>query len=283
MWCRVILAVAAAAISLPAAEIDESVLRLLGTDVQWVVGANLERYRGTGLERFYRADLHWLKLGPSVDPDAAVRQVYGATGDSARSEVTVLLGTFLPAGEPAWHTGRGDYGAIVLGLNMALAGYQDAAVEAVKRWSAGGPVNAALASRLNRLNQSFDLWFLAVRPLEHAWGLARDPAFGPAKKLLDAVREVRGGIRLGGFYQLRLELEMRSPVEAAALAGIAPWLPGFLQLQRGWTREAALSGLLEDFDARASGSTVILTGTLDENKIRELIRKLDEEQRQREY
>ncbi len=65
----------------------------------------------------------------------------------------------------------------------------------------------------------------------------------PENDLRSLVEEVRGGVRLGAFNEVSLDVVMKTAEDAAVLAGISRWLPGFIQLQESRSPQSALGAL----------------------------------------
>ena len=74
---------------------------------------------------------------------------------------------------------------------------------------------------------------------------------------------------------------MATPADAEALAGLAPWLPGCLQMNHH-AGEAMLLDLIDNFEARASGNAVTLSGAVADEKVRETARAVRLEQEERD-
>jgi len=66
----------------------------------------------------------------------------------------------------------------------------------------------------------------------------------PENDLRSLVEEVRGGVRLGAFNEVSLDVVMKTAEDAAVLAGISRWLPGFIQLQESRSPQSALAALV---------------------------------------
>jgi len=62
--------------------------------------------------------------------------------------------------------------------------------------------------------------------------------------LRSLVEEVRGGVRLGAFNEVSLDVVMKTAEDAAVLAVISRWLPGFIQLQESRSPQSALAALV---------------------------------------
>jgi len=71
---------------------------------------------------------------------------------------------------------------------------------------------------------------------------------------------------------MSVDVVMKTVEDAAALAGISRWLPGFIQLQDSRSPDSALAALAENLAVTANGRTVSISFSLDESKLEELMR-----------
>jgi len=86
------------------------------------------------------------------------------------------------------------------------------------------------------------------------------------------VEEVRGGIRLGAFNEVNVEVVMKTAEDAGTVAGMSRWLPGFIQLQESRSPDSALAALAEDLAVTTHGRTVSISFSIEESKLEELVR-----------
>jgi hypothetical protein len=85
------------------------------------------------------------------------------------------------------------------------------------------------------------------------------------------IEEIRGGIRLGGLNEFTVEVVMRTPEDAAALAGIGPWLPGLIAAEKSFGPESAIVELAENFFVRANGAVVSVSFSIPERGLEDLL------------
>ena len=125
-----------------------------------------------------------------------------------------------------------------------------------------------IAQQVRRLATEYDAWFVAIKPLELTHPSADAKL---AQELVQTLEEVRGGVRAGGAYhEFHVEATMRTSEDAATLAGIGRWLPGFFQLQNSRT-EGKVWNLAHNLDVRAEGRIASLTFSISDRELRELI------------
>jgi hypothetical protein len=145
--------------------------------------------------------------------------------------------------------------------------------EAIARWRQEARGCEELAARVRQLSASYDNWFLAVRPLERLDHGHTPSELKPENDLRGIVEEVRGGVRLGAFNEVSVDVVMKTADDAAALAGISRWLPGFIQLRESHSPESALAALAENLAVTANGRIVSISFSIKESKLEELARQ----------
>ena len=147
------LTLALVAASLQAGELNPKVLSLIGENARAVYGGNLARYRQTV----------WSNIAPwRLDQavSGSVQQlVVIANDDGGPPPLTIMIGS-AAASEQA-------DGLQFASLDSATSVLGDEAgtQEAVRRWSENSSMGE-LARKAQRLSESYDNWFLIVRPLE---------------------------------------------------------------------------------------------------------------------
>ena len=72
-----------------------------------------------------------------------------------------------------------------------------------------------LARKAQRLSESYDNWFLIVRPLELLVRSSTAPPSHFAAELMQMVEEASGGIRLGALSEVHAEVLMKTADDAA--------------------------------------------------------------------
>jgi hypothetical protein len=159
---------------------------------------------------------------------------------------------------------------IVLETGTAITGDQDTVRSALERWQQqAGAGDGDLAAEVRQMSETYDNWFIAIRPLHAAAeGQPGGSHLSYRSQFTDMVEEVRAGIRLGKINEVEVEVEMKTPEDATAAAGLGRWLRGLLQTR--WGPEAALAEVAEDLSVTAAGKVVSLSFTLDSAKVREL-------------
>jgi len=251
----------------PAADLNPKLLRLIGPDARMVTGADLDRQGRSELSGFFH---------PHVVPDSEVTGTYqvlwieSVSADRPTTPLTVVIGT-LPPQDP--EVPIPEFTA--LDANTKLWGDPDKIVEAQVRFSVSQPLSE-MASKARRLSQSYDNWFLIVKPLASIAtpprGVQGDaPAFKYRQDLIEAVEEVSGGVRFGSVNEVGLEVVFRDSEDALAAAALARWLPGLLQLDPGYNSPGELVDAIEDFTVHADGKRVSLSLRIPEEKVHAII------------
>jgi len=252
------MALLAGNLPLAGAELNARVLKLIGPDAQAVFGADVERYHESPLERLF----------PLVGyPKAAgtIHQFLEIRGGAAGEEQPLVIWTGSP------HTADEDGAAQLTMLDASTAIWGDpAAMEtAMQRWNGSAPVSE-LAGQVRRLSAGYDNWFLLLKPLARGEQAAGLPALKYRNEVTQAVEQIRGGIRLGAFNDVLIEIVTRTADQASALAALGKWLPGLLQLENPGGVVSLLVDSAENISVSASGTVVSLSFTLPGDKVEQL-------------
>jgi len=264
MRTTAMLTLALIAANLQAGEVNPKVLSLIGEDARAVYGGNLARYRQTV----------WNNIAPwRLDQviSGSVQQVIAiANDDGGTPPLTIMMGS-AAASELAdgLHFASLDSATSVLGDE---AGTQ----EAVRRWSENSGLGE-LARKAQRLGESYDNWFLIVRPLELLGRSSIAPPSHFAAELMQMVEEASGGIRVGAFSEVHVEVLMKTADDAATLAGLVRWLPGFIQLREPRGLQSRMIELAENVSIRSEGRLATISLAISERKLEDMFKVLTEE------
>ena len=270
--------VALIATVLSAAELDPRLLRLIGPDAKFVGGIDEERFAGSQLGKVFSGG------NPLVRP---ARFAMAITNSDGRMLSVRVYSAPIPGPEteepPLEYRGariwKSETSAeALLESSIALHGDVQSITDAIDRWSAAvGPLSAA-AAKAGRLSSSYDVWFLACKPLEVPGSPASAVPLKHRAELVQAIEEARGGIRLGAVDEASVEVDAKSPDEAAALAVIGRYLPGFVEIQEPHGAQSALLALADRWDSRSEGRTTTLSVSVAEFRIEEMLRAQRPEQ-----
>jgi hypothetical protein len=270
-----IVSFAATGLLLPFASAQLVGPRLAGvipTDTALIYGIDIERYADSALQSFYP-----MAGGSAGQCPGPLRQVIVAqrAPTAGGGRLMILRGASIApgcasAGETTDTTRVAAPRLTVLEPGTAITGDQDTVRSALERWQQqAGPADGHLAAEVRHMSETYDNWWIAIQPLHAA---AEGPQDGPHRsyrsQFTDMVEEVRAGVRLGKMNEVELEVEMKTPDDATAAAGLGRWLRGLVQTR--WGPEAALAELAEDLNVTAAGTLVSLSFTLDSAKVREL-------------
>lgn len=134
----------------------------------------------------------------------------GADATKGFSTLTAIIGA-TPSHEPESQDIGDRLEAFTrLDANIRVAGDPDTIREAQRRWTIDQPLSP-IALKVRRLSQSYDNWFLLVKPFSVFAAMPADVAdtTGPPQKyrhdLIDAVEEISGGVRFGTINEFYLE------------------------------------------------------------------------------
>ena len=236
---------------LMASELDPKLLRLIGPDTKAIYGIDVEQYRHSRLAAFFPMSLGGLSGGFNVD-EAQIHQVITVIRGELDPGMQLIV--FRGAPSPSQFQSSGGRASIVQtdrGGSMALLdsttgimGDADRVHETVGHWRLELGGSEEIAAKARQLSASYDNWFLALRPLEKLDRPRTSSVWKPENDLRSLVEEVRGGVRLGAFNEVSLDVVMKTAEDAAVLAGISRWLPGFIQLQESRSPQSALAALV---------------------------------------
>jgi hypothetical protein len=243
--------------SLSAGELSPGVLRLIGQDTRAMFAVDLDRYRSSILNKFYP----WDSERPASEMTGTVVTILSGQREGA-APLTVFLGT-----SPAAPRDNAIETA-VLGPGATVQGDAATVQEAIRRWRQDERAGE-LALKARSLSESYDNWFLLVKPLESLThpGL---PASKYRDDLIQMVEEVSGGIRLGSLNEIRIEVLMKTADDASGLAALARWAPGFIQLQDTHSMQSMFAGIAENLAVTTEGRTVSISFALPEGKMEDL-------------
>jgi len=89
-------------------------------------------------------------------------------------------------------------------------------------------------------------------------------------ELIQVVEEARGGIRLGRPNEVSVEIQARTADDAATLAALGRWVPGFLQLEDPSGQMGALVAAIEDLSVRTDGRTAVASFSIPDAALEKL-------------
>lgn len=252
------MALLAGNLPLAAAELNARVLKLIAPDTQAAFGADVERYHESPLERLFPL-IGYPKAAGTVHQFLEIRS--GAAGE----EQSLVVWT----GSPHAADEDGATQLKLLDASTAIWGDSAAMETAMERWNGSAPASE-LASQVRRLSAGYDNWFLLLKPLARGEQGAGLPALKYRNEVMQAVEQVRGGIRFGAFNDVLIEVVTRTADQAGALAALGKWLPGLLQLENPGGVVSLLVNSAENISVSASGNVVSLSFTLPGDKVEQL-------------
>jgi hypothetical protein len=260
-----ILAAAVLAACGCAAELSPKLLGLIGTDVTTVAGADLVRQGNSALHQFFQSS-----VVPGVDARASYQVLWIERNSADGPDTLTVVTGPIPPNAP-----NSSEEFTVLDANIRVAGAPDNIQDAQRNWTIEQPLSP-IAAKVRPLAQSYDNWFLMTKPFARlspvvpavsgsAASLLKDK-----QDLIEAVEELSGGVRFGAINELNLEVVFRNPEDAWAVATLARWLPGILQLQPDNSSTGILADAIEDFTVQVQGQRVSLSLRIPEEKARSL-------------
>ena len=254
------------------AEIDPKLFRMIGPNATLVTGVNVERHQQSALAALFPME------------DAAAQSIWIDNRDSTK--LNILVG---PHAKPDVETNDTlDLDAFTRLQYFGQLYTEDAAQQTRTVLAAFAQrLNApeaptTLAVRAQQLAGSYDTWFVIEKPLE-ALASTRRTLPWPLKyrdQLAATIEEVSGGIRFGTNIEVTVEALMRTNEDANALAALGRWLPGAVQLIAD-AGMPLLVDIAEDYTVTADGRRVTLAFHLAEDKVAEVVAKLNAYREQR--
>jgi len=249
-----------------AAALSPKMLGLIVADARMVTGADLNRQGDSILNQFFQSQ---------VVPDTDTRASYQAlwierNGADGPVTLTVVAGP-IPPNAPNF-----PEEFISLDANIMVAGPPDSVRDAQRSWTVEQPLSP-IAARVRRLAESYDNWFLMKKPFARLSQIPQAvlgsavPLLKDKQDLVDAVEELSGGVPFGAVNELNLEAVFRNPEDAWAVAILARWVPGILQLQPPYSPTGRLVKAMEDFTVHVEGQRVSISLRIPEEKARSLI------------
>ena len=247
---------------------------LVGADAKMAYGINVERYQNSNLALLYPV---W--FGANSISTLPVKKIIATLSDpsGAHSNVLILQGSSFSAqmltAQPGQENSLRSYNGlpalalspdnlvVVISSTLAVAGEADSVSHVLDRL---GSTNCTgeIAAKISELDNSFDVWFVVLRPMEQINLASLMPEFKYQQELAESVVAVQGGIRIGSIHTVRAEVTTKNPDDAGALSVLGRWLPAMLENEN--SAEGKLVGAIENFETRASGSTASLSFLLPE-------------------
>jgi len=259
MRIAVALTLGLIAINMPASELNPKVLNVIGEDARVVQGGNVAKYQHT----VWNDAFPWV-LDRAIT-GAVQQQITVEYGDHETEPLTIIIGSAVASAS--------EHGLRVTNLDSTTFVLADQAgtLAAMTRWSKNDDTGE-LGRKVKRLNESYDSWFLIVKPLElQDWGRVASQS-KPAAKLMQMVEEASGGIRLGPYAEVCIEVVLKTPDDAVTLAGLGRWLPGFIQVKDPGGLVSRMVDLAENLSIRAQGSLVTISFVISERKLEDMLK-----------
>ena len=296
------IALLVAAFALPSlAALDPALLALVPAGATTLAGADLRQAKGSVFGQFV--------LSKMQAEEAEFQKLLDATGFDPRRDVDqVLVAAFTPASGTSRAQGlvlaRGRYdaariaataqasgsavtseGGVTLispgrsksGLiafpesTLAVVGDADAVRAALARRPMSGPTEATLANLAAKWSD-LDAWFVttAASQLSGRMGAGNQKLQSSA---LQSVEVVAGGVQLdGATVTARLEAQTKTAQDATALADVARFLAGMVQLNRNNDPQAAeIARILDKAVIASSGQVVTIEVSIPEADLERLI------------
>jgi hypothetical protein len=264
----VALSAALAMTSLLAGAMDSRALRLIGPDTKVVSRVDVERYRRSALSRLYPLDLSALAARTGI---SEIRELVTIVdGTPAGAPLFVVTGA--ANGEQPAASDDEDFGFVRLDASTVIAGNRAQVQEAVARWNQEVRRASDVAERARGMSGSFDLWFLAIRPLSGSHSDSQN-VLKYRNELIQVIEEVRGGIRLGVSHEMRLEVLARTADDAVTLSALGRWVPGMIQLRSDHSPIRLLLSLMENLCVSAEGRTAVASFSIADSAFEEVIGK----------
>jgi hypothetical protein len=278
---------------------DPDLLNLLMPEAKLVIGINVEQAKTTPfgqsvLARLQREDPGFARFvnGTGFDPRRDVREVIiASTGNRPEGGLVVARGFFNSARLAEFAKLEGATVASFQGVDIisgpksdhkgafafldsttAVGGDIDSVKAAISRRSAPGGLSATLRAKIGDLSSN-DVWFAST--LSGADLVSRVPdsrASGIAQgDILQAVEQSSAGVKFGTMVEIKGEALMRSDKDATALADVARFLGGMVQLNRDKPGAGSVATLIEQMDIRTEANVVKFSLAVPQDQLEKLM------------
>jgi hypothetical protein len=269
----------------PVFALDPGLLAYVGSDATEVAGIYVDRTAGSPLGQFLQStvakDLDRFGRATNFDPRRDLREVLYVPGEAGSKGLAIARGVFQP-------NKLGRARGVVNGVELyqaryvkawlafpeptiALFGDETTVREALARRGQAGTLDARLAQKVNVASEKYDVWFAAKGRPGMSLGFGAET--GPK---IDTIDMVSGGATLN----VTAEAEMRSESDAQSLVGLLRFVSGMVHAQAKNPNAAPALGLLNNAEARADGSTVLVTTWAREADLEQLVAGLMTKRRQ---
>jgi hypothetical protein len=155
--------------------------------------------------------------------------------------------------------------------NIEIYGDEATVHAALSRWHNPKSPLSPLAATAQRLAASYDAWFVMSNPLASPEFADIDAQSPRVKELVNAIEEVRAGLRFGSIDEASVEIDTKSSEDAAALAVLGRYLPALLESRR--PPESILLKLADRVISQSHGRTATLSLSIDEHRLEEASRE----------
>jgi len=275
--------------NLTGTELPAGILRWIDPEATVVRSVDFERHTRSPLNALFRVNAHETFCRPACPPlPRRVVYVSGIEGGEPW-EYEIVEGvppipkppTADPDEEFSFHAVNGYLLAdVAVGANLALRGHADRIRKAIERSKASDQKQSELVERIRNLSAQYDNWILAIKPLA-SFSRERVAAGRLATELIEAVEEVRAGVRFGASNAIGLEIAAKTAEDANGVAALLRWLPGFFELTNSTSFvPPGLLDLMEESRIQVSGATALFSFSLSDASLTEFARKLEEQEKQ---
>jgi hypothetical protein len=269
--------------SLHAMDFDTRLARLIGPNAWSVSGCDVARMNNSALSRFglvsgynglsFAGDVHkFIEVSPEPGRDRQELSILvGVINAESVTGLRGIQGTQY-RGILVAQTPDGVYA--YMGNQTVLHSDLQTIQESIDRWLDVRAPLSDLAQRAQQLDGAAEWWAIAIRPFQHMQDSeisqrVQKELPKSAAEFVDSVSEVRFSLQLGTFSTVKFQLIANTPEDAAAVARLARFFPGFI-IQLAKAPVSDLVGLAESVDARAEGRVATLSLMFDENKVNSL-------------
>jgi hypothetical protein len=267
----------------PLFAVDPGLLAYVGSDATEVAGIYVDRTAGSPLGQFLQStvakDLDRFGRATNFDPRRDLREVLFVPGKPGSQGLAIARGVFQPN---KLGRARGAVNGVELyqaryvkawlafpDPTIALFGDETTVREALARRGQTVGLDARLAQKVNAASEKYDVWFAAKGRPGMSLGFGAET--GPK---IDTIDMVSGGATLGATVNVTAEAEMLSESDAQSLVGLLKFVSGMVQAQAKNPNAAPALGLLNNAEARADGSTVLVTTWAREADLEQLVASL---------
>ncbi|MEP7365389.1 MAG: hypothetical protein ABI972_19215 [Acidobacteriota bacterium] len=294
----------AAAMSLPMAAADPTMLKAVMPDAEFVAGADIAKVMNSPFGQFalskigaedkkLQAMIELTGFDPRRDLSEVLIASKNITGKG--NAVVMVRGTFdlakLTAAASLHGAALNSYngvtmfsldpkkpteGVVALLPGLAIGGPDEDVKSTVDRFQSGKGTPPAITVQANAASAKYDAWAVSNGSPAQFAGRVTNPNISGSLKgdVLQGITQTSGGVRFGANVEIGGEAVMRSEQDAAALVDVYKFLMSMAQMnapKAGPAASSPIQSLLGSATVTTSGVTVKFTAQLPQAELEKLL------------